>query len=245
MVKEFIKLNKKFLSKLSLNIAGIFIVILIIILPILIPSSIASNNKIKDYSKNKITDLKVPFTPQAPKGDWQDERQQDGCEEASALMAIRWIENKSLNTETALKEILAISDFEQKKYGEYRDITLTDIIDHIFKGYFKYDKVSFKKNITTKDIINEIKLGHLVLSPMDGQKLNNPYFKAPGPERHMIVIRGYDETTKEFITNDPGTKRGQAYRYKEDVLFKAIRVYKTGYHVPINKIEKNIIIVEK
>ena len=29
----------------------------------------------------------VPFTPQAPLGNWEDERQQAGCEEAAALMA--------------------------------------------------------------------------------------------------------------------------------------------------------------
>jgi len=37
----------------------------------------------------------------------------------------------------------------------------------------------------------------------------------------MIVIRGFDPATKEFITNDPGTKRGEFYRYDIDLLEKA------------------------
>jgi len=194
---------------------------------------------------NKLIDQDVPFTSQAPFGGWEDERQQDGCEEASALMAIYWLRGESLSKLVAWQKIIAISDFQQKNYGEYRDIALTDVIDHIFKDYFKYDQVDLKNNITINDIIVALNNGNLVLAPMDGQKLNNPYFTAPGPERHMLVIRGYDPATKEFITNDPGTKRGEAYRYNETVLFEAIRAYPTGYHEPIDKIEKNIIIVSK
>jgi hypothetical protein len=239
------KIDKKTIIKFALSTVLILVIAFIIILQSLVPSSVASLTKVKDYTKDKIIDYQVPFTSQAPFGDWKDQRQQDGCEEASALMAMRWVKGQTLNNTTALKEILAISDFEQKKYGEYRDVALADIISRIFKDYFKYNKVSLKKNITIKDIVSELQAGHIVIAPMNGQKLGNPYFTAPGPEMHMLLIRGYDTTTKEFITNDPGTKRGQAYRYKEAVLFNAIRAYNTGYHMPITKIEKNIIIVEK
>jgi len=193
----------------------------------------------------KFVDQDVPFTSQAPFGGWSDERQQDGCEEASALMAVYWAKDKGLNSFTAWEKITDISDFEQRSYGEYRDITLSDIVDHIFIDYFAYKKISLKNDISIDDIILELNNGNLVLAPMDGQKLGNPYFKAPGPERHMLVIRGYDPGTKEFITNDPGTKRGEAYRYDENVLFEAIRSYPTGYHEPIKIIQKNIIIVSK
>ena len=36
----------------------------------------------------------------------------------------------------------------------------------------------------------------------------------------MLVIIGYDHN--DFITNDPGTRRGQEYRYNQDVLLNAI-----------------------
>lgn len=214
--------------------------------PQAITKTVVEKEIIKDNEiVNKLIDQDVPFTSQAPFGGWEDERQQDGCEEASALMAIYWARGESLNKLVAWQKILAISDFEQKQYGEYRDIALNDVIERIFKAYFEYDKVSLKNNITVNDVIVELNKGHIILAPMNGQKLNNPYFTAPGPERHMLVIRGYDPGTKEFITNDPGTKRGEAYHYNENVLFEAIRAYPTGYHEPINTTEKNIIIVQK
>jgi hypothetical protein len=217
----------------------------------------ATSNEIKDSVTNAaakkpvkpaagtLVDHKVPFTSQAPLGGWEDQRQQDGCEEASALMAVRWAQGKGINSLGALTEIRNASDYEQEKYGEYRDIALNDVIDWIFKDYFKYDKVSLKKNVSVEDIIAELRAGHVILAPMNGQILNNPYFTPPGPERHMLLIRGYDPAKREFITNDPGTKHGAAYRYTEKVLFNAITAYPTGYHEHIDTIEKNIIVVEK
>src|SRR5437016_6068593 len=44
----------------------------------------------------KFVNLPVPFTVQAPFADWQDPRQEDACEEASALMAVYWAQEKTL-----------------------------------------------------------------------------------------------------------------------------------------------------
>lgn len=203
-------------------------------------------DKIKNTTETKkIINHSVPFTSQAPTGDWADKRQQDGCEEASALMAMYWTMGKSLSKEEALTKILAISDFEQNKYGEYRDISLTDIKDWIFNDYFKYTNVEIQINITETDIIKQLEAGNIILLPMNGQKLNNPYFTAPGPERHMIIIRGHDPKTNEFITNDPGTKRGEGFRYSIETIMKAILVYPTGYHAPANDSLKNMLVVKK
>ena len=100
-------------------------------------------------------------------------------------------------------------------------------------------------NITPTTIISALRDGGVVLVPMNGQKLRNPYFTAPGPERHMLLIRGYDPSTKEFITNDPGTKRGENYRYSEATIIDAILVYPTGHHEPANEDLKGMIIVKK
>ncbi|MEI6528948.1 MAG: C39 family peptidase [Candidatus Falkowbacteria bacterium] len=187
----------------------------------------------------------VPFTAQAPYGDWADQRQENGCEEASSLMAVKWAKGESLTKDEALKQILGASDYIQKKYGESRDVSAKNTVDWILKDYFNYDKVSLVKGITTNDIISELEKGNLVITPMDGVLLNNPNFKAPGPPRHMIVIRGYNPITKEFTTNDPGTRNGELYRYSASVLYGAIRDYPTGYHETITQIEKNMIVVGK
>ena len=192
--------------------------------------------------------LPVPFTSQAPFAQWSDSRQQDGCEEAGAVMAMAWVKDqKTLSKAEAKKAIINISDFELKKYGEYRDVSLEDLRKWVFIDYFKYDakKVRVVEKITLADIKKELAKGNLVLVPADGRALKNPYFTAPGPERHILLIKGYDQKKKQFITNDAGTRRGENYRYSETVLFKAIRAYPTGYHLPIKKVEKKMLVVEK
>jgi hypothetical protein len=188
---------------------------------------------------------KVPFTSQAPYGKWSDLRQEDGCEEASALMAIKWARNEKLTKEIALKEILGSSTYTLKKYKEYRDISVTDTVNWIIKDYFKYQKAVVKEDITLKEIITEINKGNLILAPVNGQKIHNPYYTAPGPINHMILIRGYDSDKKVFISNDAGTRRGELYKYNEQILYKAIRSYPTGSHEPNDKIKKDVIVIWK
>lgn len=204
-----------------------------------------STPPLKDLPQIAQIDHLVPFTPQAPLGEWSDPRQQDGCEEASALMAMAWVRGESLTLSQAKDKIIKIADYQQTKYGEHRDVSLNDILERIFKDYFSYNKVSLK-NITGKEgIIEELAKEKVVLVPLNGQKLGNPYFSPPGPLRHMLVIRGYDKTTDEFITNDPGTRRGEGYRYKTAVIMEAITVYPTGYKEPIVDFSKKILAVEK
>jgi len=200
-------------------------------------------------SKNFV--IAVPFSSQAPLANWQDARQQDGCEEATALMAMAWVKGEGAKAKEKIskasweKKIVALSDFEKKKYGEYRDVTLSDMVKWIFKDYFKYDKVSIKPVTNIKDILTELEKDRIVLLPMNGRELKNPNFKAPGPVTHMVLVKGYDYKTKEFITNDPGTRKGGNYRYSEKIILKAIRVYPTGYHLAVKKVKKEMIVVEK
>lgn len=211
----------------------------------IIPIGIIGEPSASFGAHGKILIDNVPFTSQAPFGGWADRRQQDGCEEASALMAVKWARGQSLTKDEALNEITGISDWLLKKYGEYRDISAQDAVDWIFKDYFKYNKVVLVRDINVNDIIEELNKGNLIITPMNGQIMHNPNYKAPGPPRHMIVIRGYDPALKEFITNDPGTRNGELYRYDATVLYEAIRDYPTGYHEIINQIEKNMIIISK
>jgi hypothetical protein len=187
---------------------------------------------------NKNILLSVPFTSQAPFGGWSDLRQEDGCEEASSLMAVSWAREQSFTKQEALNKILGSSDYTLKKYGEYRDLSATDTLNWVIKDYFNYQKAIVKKNITVDDIINELKNGHVVIAPMNGQLLGNP-------THHMMVIRGYDQIKKMFITNDPGTRKGELYEYDKNVFFEAIRDYKTGFQEPDTTVEKNIIVVSK
>ena len=82
----------------------------------------------------------------------------------------------------------------------------------------------------------------LVVFPAQGQKLGNPNFTPPGPIYHMLVITGYDATN--FITNDPGTRRGLNYKYTYDTLYEAAGSWShEDYNVDLTN--KQIIIVSK
>lgn len=189
--------------------------------------------------------LNIPFTSQAPFGNWSDKRQQDGCEEAAALMAVYWARGKSLSREKALEEIIKISDYEKEKYGEFRDASARDTMNRIIKDYLGFYNVHLRVRITKQDIINELDRGRAVIAPVNGRILKNPYYTQPGPPRHMIVISGYDQARDVFITNDPGTRQGEGWEYSGDRLYYAIRDYQTGFHLDIFEINKVMIVVEK
>lgn len=195
--------------------------------------------------KSKVLIDQVPFAPQAPFAEWKDERFQDGCEEAAALLAVYWAEGKTLDKTKAKEEILAMSAYQTEKYQEFRDTSVKDTAERIIKGYFGFNNFEVKENISTDDIKTELLNGNLVIVPTNGQALNNPHFTVPGPERHNIVIRGFDEVKNIFITNDPGIKEGELYEYPQKILFAAIRDYPTGYHQPILENKKIMIVVKK
>lgn len=188
--------------------------------------------------------LNVPFTAQAPLGNWGDTRQQNGCEEAAALMAMAWAKGENLTPEAAEKEIIAISDYELQHMGHFHDSSAEDLVEYIFKGYFGYENVEVRYDIDAEDIKSELRDGNLILVPANGKTLNNPFYTEP-PLEHMVVIRGYDSEKREFIVNDPGTSKGEGYHYSEDIVMDAIYNYPTGYHEPIENIRKAMIIVKK
>lgn len=188
--------------------------------------------------------LDVPFTAQAPLSNWGDPRQQNGCEEAAALMAMAWVRGKALRSEEAEKEIIAIADYELENYGHFHDTSAQDLVDQVFKGYFDYDNVEVRYDISAEDIKKELGAGNLVLAPANGKILDNPFYTEP-PMEHMVVVRGYDSNTNEFIVNDSGTSRGELFRYAEDILIDAIYDYPTGYHEPVSELKKVMIIVKK
>ena len=193
----------------------------------------------------KIILLDAPFLAQAPLGQWENPIYQDACEEASLLTAILWVRGvKTISKEEATEELKKIADFEIEKYDNFYDHSATDTAQ-IMKDYFDYNNLRVENNISSDNIIEELKKGNLVIVPINGQVLKNPYYTPPGPDRHMLVIIGYDFQTEEFITNDVGTRHGEKFRYKKDILEASIRDYPTGHKELISRIEKTIIVIWK
>jgi len=161
--------------------------------------------------------LDVPFTSQSPYAKW-DERDEESCEEASIVMVHYFWQKKVLTKELMRYELDALINFQIKHYGNYKDSNAEGIAK-LAKEYYHYQaKVSY--DISIADLKREIAAGNPVIVPCAGRLLHNPYFTLPGPLYHNLVLIGYNE--KGFITNDPGTRRGEHYFYSTDVLYNAI-----------------------
>ncbi len=183
--------------------------------------------------------LAVPFTVQAPHANW-DDPYGEFCEEASVLMAISYIKGEKIpNADVADAKLLAIKAFEDQRFGYYKDTTVAETVT-IIKEFYNYKNVKLLQNPTASDIKSSLAAGKLVVIPAAGRLLGNPYFTAPGPIYHMLVIKGYT-TDGKFITNDPGTRHGADYLYTENTIMNAIHDWPGNEN--IEQGEKVVIII--
>lgn len=183
--------------------------------------------------------LAVPFTPQAPHANWSLPYK-EFCEEASVLMAMSYFNKQKIPTpEFADAAMLKIRDFEVKRFGYYEDTTAEETAA-IISEYYKYDRVKVLANPTVENIKQAVAKGQLVIMPAAGRLLGNPYFTAPGPLYHMLVIKGYTKDGR-FIVNDPGTRRGADFVYSADTLMNAIHDWRTDGVIELGR--KAVIIV--
>ena len=186
--------------------------------------------------KNAIR-IAVPFASQAPFGDWNDPRQQEGCEEMSAIMVHHYLQGTALSSTQALTELFEFHTW-QKKNGYPLDIGIADLAVNIEQRYGYRTRI--ESTVQRESIVHYLNLGYPIIVPVAGKKLQNPYFTDGGPWYHMLVITGYDDT--HFYTNDPGTKRGESYRYKHDILLDAIHDW-TGKKEHIAQGKRRMLIV--
>ena len=163
--------------------------------------------------------LDVPFTSQAPTQNW-DMPFQEACEEASALMIDAYYQGKSgvlpkTEMEEQIKKLVA---YQVKTIGHYEDTSSAEMQKWI-QGYFGYEDVRIISIRTAEDIQRAVANGYPVLVLADGKKLPNPNFRNGGPPYHVLVVKGYSKG--RFITNDPGTRKGQNFTYAFEDLLRA------------------------
>jgi len=163
--------------------------------------------------------LKIDFAAQAPFGDWS-EPYENACEEASIIMVKHYLENKTLSKEQMKTEIDLAVAWQLKNWSKHTDLDADKTLI-LAQDYFKLSGQTL--NVTSiDDLKKQLTAGYPVIVPSAGRKLGNPNFTGVGPEYHMLVLKGYDDTEGVFITNDPGTRKGESYVYKYQVLFDAI-----------------------
>lgn len=188
--------------------------------------NINSHQEIGNVSENSNTEatlpekilIKVPFTVQAPNANW-DAVHEEACEEASLIMLKHFIKKEPIGSaEQVEAEIQSMIKYETDN-GYKQDVSM-DELAQIAEGYYGLKTARVEKHISLDDIKKELAAGRPVIVPASGKMLDNPNFRNGGPLYHSLVIVGYDE--KGFITNDPGTRKGEGFRYSFDNLFNAM-----------------------
>jgi len=190
-----------------------------------------------DIEIPKSLQIAVPFTSQAPTANW-DELHNEACEEASAIMANAYFKQINSLAPTYVEgEISKLTKWEDDEFGYHLSINTTETVKMIEEVYGLEAETVEMSEVVVKRALFENKL---VIIPANGQMLDNPNFRAPGPVYHMLVVTGYNGST--MVTNDPGTRKGEDYQYSYQTLYKAAGNYMHSTHqVDLN--DKQIIIV--
>ncbi len=182
--------------------------------------------------------IDLPFASQAPTGDWGYPFQ-EACEEASLIIVHHYLSKQPLDASVMQQSILDLVAWQTER-GLPQDITVAQLGD-VAREYYGYDAEVFEGDeVTTDRIERELARGNPVIVPLAGQMLGNPYYSGSGPPYHMLVIVGYD--AKNFLTHDVGTRRGEYYSYRKEVLMNAIHDW-TGSKETIRNGEKRMMVI--
>ncbi len=127
-------------------------------------------------------------------------------------------ENRNSISKTEADQSIRSMVAYEESQGYGISITLTDL-NQISRDHLGFEG-RVVKNISIDDIKVELANGNPVIVGVAGKVLNNPNFQNDGPNYHMLVIIGYDQNG--FIANDPGTRKGEDYRYTYDNLYDSI-----------------------
>ncbi|MEF3692113.1 MAG: C39 family peptidase [Candidatus Moraniibacteriota bacterium] len=184
-------------------------------------------------------EIEVPFISQAPLGVW-DEKHEEACEEASLIMLNAFLENKKLDKNSGEAEIQKMIDFQIEKYGDYKDTSAEETV-RLAGDFYGLENLEVIYDFEREAIKEYLAKGKPIIVSAAGRKLFNPYFTAPGPLYHNLILTGFNEKD-EIIVNDPGTKRGQNYRYQLNVLYEAIHDF-TGDKEEIEEGKKAMIVI--
>lgn len=164
--------------------------------------------------------LKMPFTSQAPEGNWGEPWYND-CEEVSIAMVDSFYNSRVLTKAVAKKEILRIIGIKEKAYGFSLDEDADKMAD-IINNFLNW-KAWVVEDPTIDEIKEQIDNAHPVIALTDGRLLDNRYYTTS--EYHIFVISGYDDNKEVFITQDAGTYRGHDYEYSYSIVMDALHDY--------------------
>ncbi len=182
--------------------------------------------------------IRVPFSTQAPFAVW-DAMHEETCEEMALIMVQRFWTQGTLTPQEAEDELQRLVSWMTGQHYPV-DVTMAQLAKTAEEYY--HLRATIDTDTSAENIRHWLAKGYPVIIPAAGRELGNPYFSGAGPWYHALVINGYDGNS--FITNDPGTRRGQDYRYDSGTLLSAIHDW-TGVKEQIGQGRKVLLIVQK
>lgn len=206
------------------------------------PKAVPSTSPPVKVATEKLPDkikIDVPFVSQAPFGIW-DEYHEEACEEAALLMLVHFLNKDILDKDSAEKELQALIAFQIKNYGDYKDSNVAQTI-RLAEDFYGLKNLKAVYDFSLEEMKKYLAQGQPVIVPTAGRLLKNPNFTSPGPWYHNLVLVGFEKGA--IITNDPGTRKGEGYRYEEKLLYSAIHDF-TGDKEKIETGRKAMIVVD-
>jgi hypothetical protein len=164
--------------------------------------------------------IDVPFVSQAPVGDWS-EPWKNACEETSIYMVSSFYQDDEIKRDAAIQRIKEIFAVKNTEFAVSEDESLETIAALIQTLHLPW-KAHLVRDPTQDALKAELAQNRPIIVPVFAPALWSANFKGGGPDYHVLVLIGYDDTKKEFIVNDPGTAEGRGLRFPYETFMKAI-----------------------
>ena len=160
--------------------------------------------------------INVPYTSQAPAGDWS-EPWQNACEETSIYMVSSFYANDPIKRDAAIKNIKNILAVKKQDFKVSKDESLAEIAALIKALGFPWS-TKIVDDPTPEQLKQELSLNRPIIVPVYAPTLG----QTDGANYHVMVLIGYDDATQTFIVNDPGVTNGQNRHFPYATFMQAI-----------------------
>ncbi|MEK7145734.1 MAG: hypothetical protein AAB802_00955 [Patescibacteria group bacterium] len=162
------------------------------------------------------------FTSQAPHGDWKSPWS-DYAEEAVLYMTHKWILGEEIeDADQSARDLLTLGEWEALQFGSSLEANAEQVL-RVLNEFYGHENAFLLKNPDLQALEDALAQGYVLLAPVNGELLDNPYYGDPAPRHHMILILSYDASTGLFTTHDPGTRRGAFTTYSYEKILNAIQ----------------------